>query len=102
MTVTNIHIHKSEDGTWICFKSKDGQAAFNIGNMFPDGAVRRHVIAQWAEEQMERAAQDPDVTALLEAAEELVDYEAATGLRCTAKQEEAVRTAIEGGVDEHK
>ena len=56
MTVTNIHIRKSEDGTWICFKSKDGQAAFSIGNMFPDGAVRRHVIAQWAEEQMERTA----------------------------------------------
>ena len=71
MTVTNIHIRKSEDGTWICFKSKDGQAAFSIGNMFPDGAVRRHVIAQWAEEQMERAAIAPDVTALVEATEHL-------------------------------
>ena len=40
------------------------------------------------------AAHAPDVTALVESAEKLVDYESAAGLRCTARQEEAVRTAI--------
>ena len=52
-------------------------------------------LARGAQEpKAQETEYDKAVTALVEAAEELVDYEAATGLRCTAKQEEAVRTAI--------